>query len=561
MQEQIKLLIEQQNFNELEILLKNCNEEEAIEIFLQFENTLLVEIFPKLPNDFSVKLFTKLPPKKQNVLVDKISDIQFKDISQELLNSHIENYVNSELFNKILLKAETETRHEKLLDIIDNLKNKNFTNLKPILAEMEPVDIAELVNEVDKKNVAIIFRLLPKDLASDTFVKLDSQTQETIITTFTDKELSSIFNDLFMDDTVDIIEEMPSNIVRRILKVTDPKHREDINKLMGFPKNSAGSIMTPECITIRESMTVEQSLAKIRKQYQDKETIYTLYVTDNQKHLLGLVTIKDLILHNLNDKISDFMQDNIISAHTHADKEEVSNLLSKYDLLAIPIVDSENRINGIVTIDDAVDVIQEEAAEDISKIAGMAPTTKPYLQTSIFSIFKNRFPWLLILLLSSTFTGIIINTFESTLNSISPLLFACIPMLMGSGGNAGSQASVTVIGSLVLNEVSFKDIFKIIWKEIRVAIILAFALSLACFLKLLLIDNLIFKYNYSVVISLTVSLSLFAIVCLAKIVGACLPLFAKKCKLDPAVVASPFITTIIDALSLIIFCYFSVSIL
>lgn len=561
MQEQIKLLIEQQNFNELEILLKNCNEEEAIEIFLQFENNLLVEIFPKLPNDFSVKLFTKLPPKKQNVLVDKISDIQFKDISQELLNSHIENYVNSELFNKILLKAETETRHEKLLDIIDNLKNKNFTNLKPILAEMEPVDIAELVNEVDKKNVAIIFRLLPKDLASDTFVKLDSQTQETIITTFTDKELSSIFNDLFMDDTVDIIEEMPSNIVRRILKVTDPKHREDINKLMGFPKNSAGSIMTPECITIRESMTVEQSLAKIRKQYQDKETIYTLYVTDNQKHLLGLVTIKDLILHNLNDKISDFMQDNIISAHTHADKEEVSNLLSKYDLLAIPIVDSENRINGIVTIDDAVDVIQEEAAEDISKIAGMAPTTKPYLQTSIFSIFKNRFPWLLILLLSSTFTGIIINTFESTLNSISPLLFACIPMLMGSGGNAGSQASVTVIGSLVLNEVSFKDIFKIIWKEIRVAIILAFALSLACFLKLLLIDNLIFKYNYSVVISLTVSLSLFAIVCLAKIVGACLPLFAKKCKLDPAVVASPFITTIIDALSLIIFCYFSVSIL
>lgn len=561
MQEQIKLLIEQQNFNELEILLKNCNEEEAIEIFLQFENNLLVEIFPKLPNDFSVKLFTKLPPKKQNVLVDKISDIQFKDISQELLNSHIENYVNSELFNKILLKAETETRHEKLLDIIDNLKNKNFTNLKPILAEMEPVDIAELVNEVDKKNVAIIFRLLPKDLASDTFVKLDSQTQETIITTFTDKELSSIFNDLFMDDTVDIIEEMPSNIVRRILKVSDPKHREDINKLMGFPKNSAGSIMTPECITIRESMTVEQSLAKIRKQYQDKETIYTLYVTDNQKHLLGLVTVKDLILHNLNDKIRDFMQDNIISAHTHADKEEVSNLLSKYDLLAIPIVDSENRINGIVTIDDAVDVIQEEAAEDISKIAGMSPTTKPYLQTSIFSIFKNRFPWLLILLLSSTFTGIIINTFESTLNSISPLLFACIPMLMGSGGNAGSQASVTVIGSLVLNEVSFKDIFKIIWKEIRVAIILAFALSLACFLKLLLIDNLIFKYNYTVVISLTVSLSLFAIVCLAKIIGACLPLFAKKCKLDPAVVASPFITTIIDALSLIIFCYFSVSIL
>ena len=255
------------------------------------------------------------------------------------------------------------------------------------------------------------------------------------------------------------------------------------------------------------------------------------------------------------------MEENIISAHTHTDKEEVSNMLAKYDLLAIPIVDSEDRINGIVTIDDAIDVIQEEATEDISKMAGMAPTTKPYLQTSVFSLFKSRFPWLLILLISATFTGIIINTYESTLNALNPLLFACIPMLMGTGGNSGSQASVTIIQSLATDEVEFKDIFKVMWKELRVAFLVALLLGVACFAKLQLIDRLIFGYDYSIIVSVVVSLALFATICIAKLVGAFLPLFAKKIKLDPAVVANPFITTIVDVISLIIFCTFSVALL
>lgn len=560
--EEIVKLYENQEYEKLEELVSSTDVKVLGDELKQIDKMVLVHIIPRIPEEISAKVFLTFPEDLQRYLIDNISDYNFKDISEELLDDeNIEKNLNKEIFNEVLMKAEADTRHEKLLEIIDNIENKQFAKLKPILAEMRPVDIAEIINDTDEEKVVVIFRLLPKYLACETFVEMDSDTQEIVIKAFTDKELSGIINDLFVDDTVDLIEEMPSNVVRKILRVADKDTRDSINQIMGFPKDSAGSIMTPECITLRPTMTAEEALAKIRKQAFDKETIYTCYVTDNEKKLLGIVTAKDIILHDPQDKIGDFMHENIVTVHTHTDKEEVSNLLSKYDLLAIPVVDSENRINGIVTIDDAIDVIQDENTEDISKMAAIVPTSKPYLETGVFTIFKSRVPWLLILLISATFTGLIINTYEATLNSLSPLLFACIPMLMDSGGNAGSQASVTIIRSLALNEVEFKDIFKILWKEIRVAIMLAFVLSVCCFAKLQLIDKLIFGYNYTFHISLVVSLALFFTICIAKIIGAFLPLLAKKFKLDPAVVASPFITTIVDAISLIVFCGISIAIL
>lgn len=559
---QIIELFEAGDFEELAKLVEKTEIEKLSTVLSSINKETLALIFPKLPEEISAECFLKFDSELQRYLVDNISDMNFKDISEEILDTEdVEEIIEDEIFNDIILQAEADTRQEKLLEIIDELQNKKFGSLKPILAEMEPIEIAEILNEIDEEKVPVLFRILPKDLASDVFVYMDSDVQEILIKAFTDKELGGIINDLFADDTVDLIEEMPSNVVRKILRVADAETRESINKLLCFPKDSAGSIMTVECITLRPYMTVDEALKKIRRQALDKETIYTCYVTDSHKKLLGVVSAKDIILHEPEDKIGDFMIENFVMAHTHTDKEEVSNMLAKYDLLAIPIVDSEDRINGIVTIDDAIDVIQEEASEDISKMAGIAPNTKPYLQTNVFSIFKNRIPWLVLLLLSATFTGLIINVYEGTLNSLSPLLFACIPMLMGTGGNSGSQASVTIIQSLATEEVEFKDTLKVIWKEIRVAIVTALVLALVCFGKLQLIDNLIFGYDYTIKISFVVSISLFVTVCAAKIVGACLPLIAKKCRLDPAVVANPFITTIVDVLSLLIFCAFSVSLL
>ena len=559
---QIIELFEAGDFEELAKLVEKTEIEELSAVLSSINKETLALILPKLPEEISADCFLKFDSELQRYLVDNISDMNFKDISEEILDTEdVEEIIEGEIFNDIILQAEADTRQEKLLEIIDELQNKKFGSLKPILAEMEPIEIAEILNEIDEEKVPILFRILPKDLASDVFVYMDSDVQEILIKAFTDKELGGIINDLFADDTVDLIEEMPSNVVRKILRVADAETRESINKLLCFPKDSAGSIMTVECITLRPYMTVDEALKKIRRQALDKETIYTCYVTDSHKKLLGVVSAKDIILHEPEDKIGDFMTENFVMAHTHTDKEEVSNMLAKYDLLAIPIVDSEDRINGIVTIDDAIDVIQEEASEDISKMAGIAPNTKPYLQTNVFAIFKNRIPWLVLLLLSATFTGLIINIYEGTLNSLSPLLFACIPMLMGTGGNSGSQASVTIIQSLATEEVEFKDTLKVIWKEIRVAIVTALVLALVCFGKLQLIDNLIFGYDYTIKISFVVSISLFVTVCAAKIVGACLPLIAKKCRLDPAVVANPFITTIVDVLSLLIFCAFSVSLL
>lgn len=457
---------------------------------------------------------------------------------------------------------EKELTTEKLMELY---KNRRFADLRMVLLDTEAADIATFVEEqLDKKEQIFFFRLLPKELASDVFVEFDSDTQESLIKAFTDKELKAVIDDMFLDDTVDIIDEMPANVVKRILLAADPEERKTINELLEYPDDSAGSLMTPEFVSLSANMTVADAFDKIRRTGVNKETIYTCYVTDIRKRLIGVVTVKDLLLAEKETLIEDIMTTNTVAIETLEDKEEVALKFQKYAHLALPVIDKEGCIVGIITVDDAVDVMQEEATEDIQIMAAITPDDKPYLKTSPFKIFANRAPWLLILMISATFTGLILNSYEGELSalSIGSLLIACVPMLMDSGGNAGSQASVTVIRGIALNELKFKDLFRVQWKEFRVGLMLAVMLGVACFVKLLLVDNLLFGYSgYTVPVALVISLCLAITILLAKIVGCSLPLLAKKCHLDPAVMASPFITTIVDALSLVIYCSIAIAIL
>jgi len=424
------------------------------------------------------------------------------------------------------------------------------------------VDIARIFNELTPEETLVLFRLLPKDLAADVFVEMDSEAQQGLISRWNNVELRSVMDELFVDDMVDIVEEMPANVVKRILAASDRETRDYVNEILRYPKDSAGSIMTVEFVCLSAEMTVENAFEKIRETAIDKETIYTCYVVDKGKRLLGIVTAKDLLLSPKEKKIGDIMETNLVYTRTTDDREEAVRLLTEYGLLAIPVVDDEMRLVGIVTVDDAIDVLQEENTEDITKMAAVKPSDKPYLKTGVFSIWRNRIPWLLVLMVSATFTGLILNTYESKLAIISTVLFACVPMIMDTGGNAGSQASVTVIRALALNELSTKDVFRVLWKELRVSMLLGLSLGVACFGKLTLIDNLLFGYaDYTPFTCMVVSLALACTVVIAKLVGCLLPLLAKKVKLDPAVVASPFITTIVDALSLILYCGLAIKML
>ena len=457
------------------------------------------------------------------------------------------------------MNEELQTLNEKLLYYFENRK---FADLRMTLLDTEPADIAGFMeSELNETERLIFFRLLPKELASDVFVEFDSDTQEELIKAFTDTELKAVINDMFMDDAVDVIEEMPANVVKRILKNSDPENRKQINELLEYPEDSAGSIMTTEFISLSAKMTIEAAFDKIRKTGVNKETIYTCYVTDDKKHLIGVVTVKDLLLAGVTETIENVMDTNLVTVETLEDKEQVAMKLSKYDFLALPVVDKEGCIVGIVTVDDAVDVLQEEATEDIQKMAAMLPTEKPYLKQSVWSIWKARIPWLLLLMVSATFTSLILSKYESSLAALSTgaVLYSFVPMLMDTAGNAGSQSSVTIVRALALGDVEFKDIFKVIWKELRAAMLLGLAVSAVCFAKLMLVDRLYNDVTWAV--AGIVSGVLFVTIVLAKFVGCVLPLVAKKCKLDPAVVASPFITTIVDALSLIIYCSAAIALL
>ena len=469
----------------------------------------------------------------------------------------------SEINEKIEETVEIiESLEEKLItpeELTELLDEKKFYELKRVLAEMPAPDIAELFYEIDEKRHSLLFRLLSKELAAETFVEMDPDHQEGLIQHFTDAELAEILDELYIDDTVDIIEEMPANVVKRILKNSDSQDREIINKILKYPKDSAGTVMTTEYVRFTGDMTVAEALLHIRRVAIDKETIYTCYITGKDKRLLGIVTAKDLLISDPDTALCEIMDENVIAVHTHDDKEEVAMKLDKYGFLAIPVVDSESRLVGIITVDDALEVIIEESEEDFAKMAAIMPTETPYLKTDVFSIWKSRIPWLLILMLSSTISSAILSGFESALPAVLVLF---IPMIMGTGGNSGGQSSVTVTRSISLAEIEFKDLFRVFFKELRVGAMCAATLGVATFLKVWLIDGLLLANPaVTITVSLTVALSLSLTIILAKIIGAVLPIMAKKIGLDPAVMASPLITTLVDAISLIVYFFVAQNIL
>ncbi len=441
--------------------------------------------------------------------------------------------------------------------LLKMLEEKKYATLRDILITMNPADLAALLTSTEESRLPLLFRLLPKELAAETFVEMEPEEQELLIKSFSDNELKEIVSELYVDDAAAIVDEMPANVVQRILKQADPEMRKSINQILRYPENSAGSIMTTEYVSLRPDMTVEESILRIRRQGVDKETIYTCYVTEGRK-LIGIITVKDLLLAEDDEAtIRELMETHLISVTTHTDQEEVARMFSKYDFLALPVVDLENRMVGIVTVDDAIDVLEDEATEDMERMGGMIPSKKTYLRSSAWELFKNRIPWLLLLMVSATFTGMIITSFEDAL-AAQVALTAFIPMLMDTGGNSGSQSSITIIRALSLDELHISDLARVLWKEIRTAVLCGLALAVVCFFKIWLIDGLLLgNENITVMVNLVVCLTLFATVLFAKIVGSVLPIGAKALKLDPAVMASPFITSIVDALSLLVYFMFA----
>ena len=447
--------------------------------------------------------------------------------------------------------TEHKVTMESTLKVL--LEQKKYSTLKDILVTMNPSDVAELFGEIADERLPRLFRLLPKELAAETFIERQPEEQELLIRGFSDAELRAVVEELYVDDAVDLVEEMPANVVRRILAQADPQMRKEINDLLQYPENSAGSIMTTEYVSLRPQMTVIQAIDRIRKTGVDKETIYTCYVTEGRK-LLGTVSVKDLLL-SADDSlpVSKIMDEHVISVSTLTDQEEVAQTLSKYNFLALPVVDNDGLMVGIITFDDAIDVLVEETTEDIEKMAGMLPSEKTYLRSSSWDLFKHRIPWLALLMVSATFTGMIITGFESAL-AAQVVLTAFIPMLMDTGGNSGSQASVTIIRALSLGELDFSDTPKVIWKEIKTAVLCGVALATLCFVKIMLVDRMLLgNQDITTLTAFVVCFTMALTVLIAKMVGCTLPLAAKKVGFDPAVMASPFITTIVDALSLLVY--------
>ncbi len=438
---------------------------------------------------------------------------------------------------------------EEAVDMGELLKlaeEKKYRQLKVTLLELNEVDIATFIEELDSERTVVVFRMLPKALATDVFAELPVETQTHIINSITDKELSEIVEELYVDDAVDMLEELPATVVRRVLQNTTPDTRKLINQFLNYPENSAGSIMTAEYVGLKKNMTVEQSFAYIRRHGIDSETIYTCYVMDEKRQLEGVVTVKDLLMNPYETKVGDIMDTHVIKVVTTDDQEEAADTMSRYGLLSLPVVDKEGRLVGIITVDDVMEVMEEEATEDFEKMAAMLPSEKPYLKTSVFQLAKNRIPWLLILMLSSTITGGILVKYENAFAAI-PLLVSFIPMLMDTGGNSGSQSSTMIIRGMAVGEIEPSDILQVVWKEIRVGMMVGVVLAVVNFARLMI------QYPGNTMICLTVVLSVFCTVVVAKTIGCTLPIGAKVLKLDPAIMASPMITTIVDAVSLMVY--------
>ena len=438
---------------------------------------------------------------------------------------------------------EDEKKEEELLELV---AQKRYRDAKAILIEMNEVDIASFIEELDPEKMVVVFRTLPKDLASDVFACLEVEQQQHIITSITDYELRGIIDDLFVDDAVDMLEELPATIVRRVLVNSSADTRQLINQFLNYPENSAGSVMTAEYVGLKKNMTVEEAFAYIRKYGVDKETIYTCYVMDEKRHLEGVVTVKDLLMNPYETQLGDIMDENVLKAHTTEDQEKVVETFNEYGLLSLPVVDTEERLVGIITVDDVMDVMEQEATEDFEKMAAMIPSEKPYLKTSVFRLALNRIPWLTILMLSSMITGGILSAYEEAFAAV-PLLVTFIPMLMGTGGNSGSQASTMIIRGMAVGEVEPADILKVIWKEIRVGVICGLFLGLINYVRLMI------QYPGNNMICLTVVISIFFTVIFAKAIGCALPIIAKVVHVDPAIMAAPLITTIVDTCSMMIY--------
>ena len=536
-------------------LINKKNSEEIAVIITDMDDNHLVPFCRCLDSEVMAEVLVLLSSDIQEKIINGLRDDELAEVFEEVSVDDTVEIIEEMPENLVFRIAEEE-------EILELFAQRNFVVLKPLLASMNAVDIALVFDHMDEDGLAIMFRILPKDLAADTFVAMESETKQNLLHKLSDKEIKQVMNELFLDDTVDILEEMPASVVKRLLALSDKETRSSINEILKYPKDSAGSIMTVEYVSLRANMTVAQAFDRIRKTAIDKETIYTCYVKDDANTLLGLVSAKDLLIASPTAKIADIMIENVIYAYTEDDKEDVAHKISEYGFLALPVVDKEMRLVGIVTVDDAIDVLQEENTEDISKMSAVTPSDKPYLKTGIFRICLNRLPWLLLLMVSATFTGLIISANEQTLNMdiYGIILTACMPMLMGTGGNAGSQASAMIIRGIALKEIEFADILKVVWKEIRVSVLLGAILAVACFGKLMLIDKL-YAVENGYTVAIVICLSMFATVLIAKLIGALLPLLAKKVHLDPAVVASPFITTIVDVLSLTIYCAIAVAML
>lgn len=431
-------------------------------------------------------------------------------------------------------------------EIRELLETKQYTRLRQKLTDLNEADIAAGMEELEEPDMLKMFRILPKSMAADIFSYLDVDNQQLIISTLSDKEAAGIINNLMADDATDLLEEMPANIVKKLLASANPETRRDINHLLQYPEDSAGSIMTVEYVDLKENLTVLEAINRIRKVGLDSETINICYVLDSKRTLKGTVALRYLLLSQPDEVIGDIMHENVIAINTLMDQEEVAQMFQKYDFTAMPVVDNENRLVGIITVDDIMDILQEETTEDIEKMAAIVPSDKPYMKTSVLETWKKRMPWLLLLMISATFTGKIISSFENALSTYV-VLTAFIPMLMDTGGNAGGQASVTIIRGLSLNEIEFTDMLSIVWKEARVAVLCGVTLSLANFAKLMLLDRV------GLMVALVVCITLVIAVIIAKLVGCMLPMFAKKLGFDPTVMASPFVTTIVDALSLLVY--------
>lgn len=439
-------------------------------------------------------------------------------------------------------------------EIKELLATRQYTSLRQKLADMNEADVAALLEQLEEDDMLKVFRILPKDLAADVFSYMEVEHQQLIITSLSERDAASIIDNLMADDATDLLEEMPANIVKKLLANVSPEMRRDVNHLLRYPEDSAGSIMTVEYVDLKENLTVEEAIARIRKVGVDSETINICYVLDAQRKLLGTVALRYLLLSEPDEVIGDIMHENVIAIHTLMDQEEVARQFKKYDFTSMPVVDNENRLVGIITVDDIVDIMEEEATEDIEKMAAIVPSDKPYMKTGIFETFKKRIPWLLLLMVSATFTGQIIGRYEDALSACA-VLTMFIPMLMDTGGNAGGQASVSIIRGLSLGEIRYRDTLAIVWKEIRVALLCGATLAAANFVKLMLLDRV------GITVAIVVCLTLVVAVLIAKLIGCTLPILAKRLGFDPAVMASPFITTIVDALSLMIYFQFASHIL